>query len=365
MSDLELEDDLLIPISGHPKPIFNYTKFHTELEKLLRKKLNIPQVQNDESDLMLDRKKIYEIENALTVINSKDIDSRTKKLLENVLRQAAKLKYFHLSPQNAAKILAHTAGFYKLEQTELNQFENDKQYPRAIDSSIVIGFWGEETIFYFLKLKYEFIYNKTNKKNTAELTKDGFELFCSGWKVGDKKDKKTQQSKICPEKVQVIFPNLGAYESWMKSGNAKKNSKEHYDFHIVKTHPIFRKKRLDEVKTTTKNHPDDHAEFTEPEISAMKKNINSKKYRAYNIWCAGTQEVAYGACNGEDFMSALNLKDISTEDSVISGILVNFSKLFKWKEKQKASGIYGKQEMEDNMLVEEEFSIDINNNKCV
>jgi hypothetical protein len=307
--------------------------------------------------------------------NFGDLIEDLKKLQEKI---KANQKYLYQSPQAAAQKLFNEYLNFKLLNYSLpnlpNPSNNNNQatgviinaaatYPRAIHDSNAIGLWGEETIYQFLKLKYQFEYaSKMDDKN------DGFELQNCKW---EEVVKDTKKLKECPDRVIVKFPNKGKYDNWVNNTAIGETSKLPFDLEITKTYKneCLTKVRFDEVKATT-HSTNDKAEFPMTEIRLIKNpdsygsevrttNINvaegteNKKYksRIYNVCYAGQIEMRMEEYEGEALTRAINITNeqsaSESNNTAIVGILVKFSAVCS-KKQQAANSEKSSSSMHDS-----------------
>jgi Domain of unknown function (DUF3883) len=232
------------------------------------------------------REKINEnIDAVSNNINGLSLGAEAEEILKNLVKQAATLNYIFISPLQAAHILAG------------KEYIKSQHYPRPIINSNIIGLWGEETIYQFLKLKYEFEY----ASNMVVDDEHGFQLQDCKWREAVK-------NKECPSHVRVEFPNKGKYDNWINNTAIGETSKLSYDLKVTKEYRYSSKKehnpkvRYEEVKTTTHN-ANDHAEFGMEEIKLI--DTNSENYRIYNVCNAGNKIVAKEEYKGNTFIAEI------------------------------------------------------------
>jgi hypothetical protein len=288
--------------------------------------------------------------------NYGDLIEDLKKLQEKI---SANQKYLYQSPQASAQKLFNEYLNFKLLNYSLPNLSSpsnnnnqetgviinaDSTYPRAIHDSNVIGLWGEETIYQFLKLKYQFEYaSKIDDKN------DGFELQSCKWEEVVKDIKKLKE---CPDRVIVKFPNKGKYDNWVNNTAIGETSKLPFDLEIAKTYKNERltKVRFEEVKATT-HSTNDKAEFPMTEIRLIKNPDKKYKSRIYSICHAGQIEMRMEEYEGEALTRAINItNEQSAKESnnlAIVGILVRFSAVYS-KKQQAASSKKSSSSMHDS-----------------
>jgi hypothetical protein len=288
--------------------------------------------------------------------NYGDLIEDLKKLQEKI---SANQKYLYQSPQASAQKLFNEYLNFKLLNYSLPNLSSpsnnnnqetgviinaDSTYPRAIHDSNVIGLWGEETIYQFLKLKYQFEYaSKIDDKN------DGFELQSCKWEEVVKDIKKLKE---CPDRVIVKFPNKGKYDNWVNNTAIGETSKLPFDLEIAKTYKNERltKVRFEEVKATT-HSTNDKAEFPMTEIRLIKNPDKKYKSRIYSICHAGQIEMRMEEYEGEALTRAINItNEQSAKESnnlAIVGILVRFSAVYS-KKQQAANSKKNSSSMHDS-----------------